>query len=682
MNVQAAKMVAAEPDDGTGLPDDPILNNRYRIVSRAPLASFATAATQAFRFEDGQDGALALFARVGDPDLPPRRDDIAALIGFEHRHLMALVDAGPVPISGPGSAHPAIVLELPRGGRLVPSHGANALTEQHVKRRIMRPLLDALTALHEQSLVHRAVHPHNLFYADEGRQRLVLGEGVSSIAGLCQPSSFEPIERAGVSPAGRGRGGPEADVHAFGATILALLMGRLPGDDTSAEDLIDARMEIGSLRALMGDFRCTRPMERLLDGMMSDALDERWTLADVEKWIIGEHVSGVVVPRLLNPTKSFPFAERKLQSTRAVAEAFNRHWSDAAAEIQTGRLEKWLASSREWLVMAESVTILREVWAGGGGKMSTDELISRICTVLDVHGPIRYKGLAVSLDGIGPLLAEAYMEGREELAQKLGSMIAMGLPTAWISANSERRKALAGSTAMFTRIAQYIKKPGLGYGLERCLYELNPTLRCFSPLLAPDVSGDPVALLGALDATGPGLAETTPWTDRHITAYLAAAFHPRSDATLASTIMPDDARSTQTLTGLVLFATAQGRSGMPHLPGLSRAMGPATLDIAATYRGRSTRERVIADVERLLARGDMSAIVTKLTDTDHRDLDLRNFRDAEVSSRRAGAEIAMLQTNAKRRRARSILIGRRIAAWVGGFGMLATVLMILSGMAP
>ena len=81
-------------------------------------------------------------------------------------------------------------------------------------------------------------------------------------------------------------------------------------------------------------------MERLLGGMMSDSPEDRWSLDDVEQWLLGEHVLGVVVPRPLNPIKPFPFQERVYQSTRAIAAAFNRHWNDAAAEIQTGRLEK------------------------------------------------------------------------------------------------------------------------------------------------------------------------------------------------------------------------------------------------------------------------------------------------------------------------------------------------------
>ena len=167
MNVQAAEMVAAEPDDVTGSPDDPILNNHYRIVRGAPLASHGTSVARAFRVDDLQHGHLDLFALVGGQDLPPRSHETAALIGFEHRHLMPLVDAGTVPLSGPGSAHQTVILEFPRGGHVMAPEGANPMSEQDVQRRIMGPLLDALSALHEQSLIHRAVHPHNLFYADE-----------------------------------------------------------------------------------------------------------------------------------------------------------------------------------------------------------------------------------------------------------------------------------------------------------------------------------------------------------------------------------------------------------------------------------------------------------------------------------------------------------------------------------
>jgi hypothetical protein len=591
-----------------------------------------------------------------------------------------LIDAGTVPFVAPGEANHTIIVEYPRGGHIMPADNPHPMSESDVKKRVIGPVREALAALHEHGIIHRSVHPHNLFYADEMGQRTILGECVSAVAGQTQPSAFEPLERASAASLGRGVGGREADVFAFGVTILALLMGRIPGAGVAVPDLIEARMERGSKTVLVDSHRGSREMDRLLTGMLADSPGERWSLAEVGQWLAGDRVIGVVIARSENPKRPFPFAEKQLRSTKAVAEAFNQHWNDAAAEIQTERLEKWLASHRERMALAESVTILREGWAGGSGKMSTDELISRTCILLDPDGPIRYKGMAITIEGLGPLLAGAYIEGRQEQAQKIGTLIAAGLPLAWIRANDERRKALASATAKFTRLRQYIGKPDIGYGLERCLYELSPTLRCLSPALEPVVCVDPRAMLTGLDSAGDDIGEDTPWSDRHVAAFLAAALHPRSDATLASTKLPSDPKLAKSLSGLVLFAMAQGRLGLPHLPRLSRAMRPSVSSIVDTYRGQSIRIKLLATLERLLGKGDLAAIVKQLADPEVMARDFYGYGQAMSDYARSSAEIAVLETDVSRRRSRAILIGRRIAAWIAYLGLAVTVINLLSGL--
>ena len=680
MNAEAALAVEAEPEDELGTPEDPVLNGRYQVVRNAPLAGLCTPVARAFKAVDLEGGAIEVFALVSEMAMAPRSDEIAELRNLTNTHLMRLIDAGTVPFVAPGEANHTIIAEYPRGGRIMPAENPRPMSEADVRKRVIGPLCDALAALHERGVMHRSVHPHNLFYADELGHRTILGECVSAVAGQTQPAAFEPLERASAAPLGRGVGGPEADVFAFGVTILALLMGGIPGAGVAAPDLLEARMEKGSKTALFGEYRCSRGMERLIAGLLADSPGERWSLVEVGQWLAGEPVTGVIIPRSENPIRPFPFAKRQFHGTRALAEAFNRHWNEAAAEIQTERLEKWLASHREWMVMSESVTSLREGWAGGGGKMSTDELISRTCILLDRDGPIRYKGISVTIGGLGPLLAGAYIEGRDELAQKIGTVIALGLPLAWIGADNERRKALASATAKFTRLKQYISKPDIGYGLERCLYELSPTLRCLAPVLEPVVRVDPRAMLTGLDSAATDIGETTPWSDRHVAAFLAAALHPRSDATLASTKLPDDPKLAHLLSGLVLFAMAQGRLGLPHLPHLSRAMGPSVASIVGVYRGQSIRAELLATLDRLLGEGDLAAIVKQLTDPEVLARDYYGYNRAVSDYARSSAEIAVLETNVARRRSRAILIGRRIAAWIAYLGLAVTVLNLLSGL--
>ncbi len=680
MNAEAALAVEAEPEDELGTPEDPVLNGRYQVVRNAPLAGLCTPVARAFKAVDLAGGALEVFALVSEMAMPPRSDEIAELRNVTNAHLMRLIDAGTVPFVAPGEANHTIIAEYPRGGHIMPAESPHPMSEQDVRKRVIGPVRDALAALHERGVIHRSVQPHNLFYGDELGQRTILGECVSAVAGQTQPPAFEPIELASAAPLGRGVGGPEADVFALGVTSLALLLGRIPGAEVAAPDLLEARMEKGSKTALFGEYRCSREMERLITGMLADSPGNRWSLVEVGQWLAGDPVTGVVIPRPENPIKPFRFAEKQFRSTRAIAEAFNQHWNDAAAEIQTGRLEKWLASHRKRLAMSESVANLREGWVGGSSKMSTDELIARTCILLDRDGPIRYKGMTVTIDGLGPLLAGAYIEGRDEQAQKIGTLIALGLPLAWIGADNERRKALASATAKFTRLRQYIGKPDIGYGLERCLYELSPTLRCLSPLLEPVACGDPGAMLTGLDLAGTDIGEDAPWSDRHVAAFLAAALHPRSDAKLAATKLPNDPKSAHLLCGLVLFAMAQGRLGLPHLPRLSGAMGPSISSIVGTYRGRSIRAKLLATLDRLLGEGDLAAMVKQLTDPEIRARDYYGYNQAISDYARSSAEIGVLETNVARRRSRAILIGRRIAAWTAYLGLAATTLSLLSGL--
>ena len=677
----APAAAAAEPDTRDfGYPQDAVLNGRYRIVGAAPLATFHTPTAHAFKVEDLNGSGFDAYALVDESELPPRIDMIAELRALDHRHLVRLIDAGTVSLTGPGQANSAVVLERPLGGRLMPDQGARPMSEQAVRQEVMAPVLGVLTTLHKHGLIHRAVHPRNLFLADAARKHLVLGECVSSVAGQNQPAAFEPLERASAPPLGRGAGDGAADVYAFGVTIAALLTGRIPGDGIEPRDLLDARMDLGSMTALCGGFRFSREVQRLLAGMLADAPSERWSLADIEQWLLGEHVTGVVIQRPDRPKKPFPFCDREYRNTVAVAEAFNRNWSEAALEIESGRREAWLASDRDRLVLAESVMILREGQATSANKSSGDVLISRVCMVLDRDGPIRFKGVSVSIDAIGSLLAGAFLAGNTDLANTIAALLGLGVPLAWIGAIDDRRKLHASTTAKFTRLRQYVGKPTLGYGLERCLYELNPALRCLCAQVEPAAAGDAAALLVALDDLGPASGEDAPWIDRHIAAFIAAALHPRSDARLAATALPADPAAAQNLIGLVLFAVAQGRLGVARLPNLTRAAAPSIPDFVASFHARGTRTKLLAALDRLLGAGDLAALVKQLTDDKIQARDQREYGAAASGYTTADAEIAMLQTNIAQRRAKAVSLGRQIAAWIAYLGLVATLATVFSGL--
>ena len=678
MGATAASEVAP---DAIGATRDTVLNDRYRVSLTAPLRAFDTSLARGFEAESLIDAQSKLVALVADPDTPLRDDAAASLRDLEHPHLMRLVDAGPGSLAGSGAPYPVVVLALPAGGPLVADGKATPMSEQAVRRQVVKPICEALRALHEVRVHHRALRPDNLFFADAERSRVVLGDCALGAPGQCQPAAFEPIELAPAPPLGRGDGGAEADLYALGATVLSLLLGRVPGADAPAKELMEARMERGSYAALLGEQRFSPEMERLLSGLLADSVSARWGIADVDQWITGGRVIGAKTYRTEYAVKRFAFGDRQFRTPRSVADAFNRNWDGAAPEIRSARLETWLGGGHQFQQLAGVVAVLRE--GRGSGRSSrhidADELTARVCIALDPDGPLRYKGTAVAVDGIAALLAGAFLEGRDDIVHALGAMIATGLPAMWIGARVDRRRLAGEKIGYYRRLRRCMAETGLGYGIERCLYDLNPSLRCLTTLVAPASCDSLPSLLSGLDAARVASPGGDAWIDRHIAGYIAARVDPDADRRLASMTLPSASEPWQAVTGLALLAIAQDAAGAPALLNLAGAIRPSISRMVTDLHSRTRRERTLAALERRLGKGDLVAAADLIADPELWREDERGYQAAAAAYARAEAEIASLQAGRARRAARAMAVGRRFAARVACVGLALTVLAVMWG---
>ena len=678
---------AVEPEEeGLERRDDIILNGRYKIIVSAPLKAFDTPTARAFRVEDLDRGGVgitsvsSLFARVNETSLPSRGWELEVLLDLRNPHLVRLIDIGTSEFGGPGEAALTAVLEYPQGGRLIAPEGAGPMPLREVKRRVVAPLCNVLGALHERNIIHRAIYPGNLFVGEKPGADVILGECVSSLAGQNLPLAFQPLERASAAPLGCGLGDSAADVFSLGVTLAALLAGRMPGADREPEDLLMARFAQGSLEALCGAARFPREIQRFLAGMLADDPAHRWTLANVRDWLAGRHVTIAEDRRVDKPKRVFSFAGTDYQNPVAIAEAFNRNLGEAVSVIQSGRLEKWMASDRDRLVAAETIIDLRERNASGSQKLSSDALVSRVCMMLDPKGPIRFKGMAVSIDAFGPLLAYAFIEGRQDIADNITAILDQGLPAAWIASVNDRRKEMAGATSYFIRLRQYIKNPKLSYGLERCLYDMNQSLRCLHPRIDPADSGDAASLLASLDANCSSDDGEPLWRDRHVVAFLAAQLHPASDGLLAGLSMPGRPQAMDTLIGLSLVALAQKKLDVPALPGLTRTAGSSLFDIIESYHSDTRRKALQSAIEQQLGEGDFMALLELLNNTELQEQDSGEYFAAQERYKRIGAEIVSLQTGHVEHRMKAARLGRKIAAWTAFMGLLAVSFMTFAGL--
>src|SRR5262249_3188627 len=115
-----------------------------------------------------------------------------------------------------------------------------------------------------------------------------------------------------------------------------------------------------------------------------------------------------------------------------------------------------------------------------GGKGGEDRIVARGCIALDPPSPIRYRGFGVTVDGIGWALASAIND--RDRRQLVSEVIPARLAIHWVAAQAKPKAEDLRAVQQLEKLPAMIDQVGIGYGFERCLYELNPGHRCLSPM--------------------------------------------------------------------------------------------------------------------------------------------------------------------------------------------------------
>ena len=105
--------------------------------------------------------------------------------------------------------------------------------------KILIPVMDALSAVHSQGIVHRDVTPDNIYITNEGVVKL-LDFGAARYSLGDKSRSLDIILKHGFAPkeqyTRRGKQGPYTDVYALGATFYFALTGKRPPDSVERLD--------------------------------------------------------------------------------------------------------------------------------------------------------------------------------------------------------------------------------------------------------------------------------------------------------------------------------------------------------------------------------------------------------------------------------------------------------------
>ena len=623
-------------------------------------------------------GSLVEGVRLARDDGPPERTAHGRLwalpVAFErvpHPRLDTLCRTelpGVVMPVGRVGAHGRdwIISREPAGPPL--AIGAAApLTEADVIGRVLRPAAKTLRALEAMALTHRAIRPGNVFLAPEGG--VTLGPFWLAPPAFGQPATFETPWSAGCLPEGRGAGDVSDDVYALGVLVLALLIGEVPLAGLPQAEILDRKIRLGSLSALLGEKRLPPTLHDVLSAMLADEPSQR---PSPERLCESRAIVGPKMTSRRRVSAAVPLlvGERAVWTTPQLASLVATDPDAVRRGLLLGQVDHWLRRCVNEIVLAERIEAI--VRPAHGPKLLDSKdanvvatAMLRISRLLDPGAPLVWRGLQLMPDAIGAVLATLDVRGRSErdtLLALLGSdAFEIYAETLEQGPAREATCALAGRLRSTARSA---------LDLLFVTYELNPSLACRSPLL----DGRPVVTLPQLlPALEEGLSRSGPSTaafslDHHLVAFIAARRRPP--------------RAPHRIAGgadqLRLLASIAQETRSARSPSLARRLAEYAVTTLPEWPGKAQRARRAAALEALITRGDLAPLHLMLSDEGALRRDQAAASEAHARIDALVAERTAIVAGDARRHEIARRFGREAMATTGvaavGLALLAAVI--------
>ncbi len=472
-----------EPEEDEDKPPIPV-DRRFSIYPGSPIKTFHASPAVAYKVVDNENPDEKYHALVCDPKLHPRLSIIKPLniLAINNPNIISPTAWSVMDWEDEGRQCPVLIMN---SGRLTPFSFKIApivFTEELIVNIFMRHTIEMLISFEEHGITHRAIRLDNLYYFNELKRRLVLGECVATPPGLTQSALYDTIDNALSVPLGKGGEDISNDIYALGVLVLCLLNGRDLGAGVSDTEIINKKMLYGTYDALHDPkVRLSNTMESCLRKMTHDDLEERATTRELQMWLNGQNFQLEPERARKRSSKPFTINNQNYFTARDLARGMHANW-DASAKISMSEdFQDWLQNN-----LSETLITLNYDKAIKGFEQQNAEnqhrLLSRVILALHQGGPIRYRSFCSSLDGITRLISHFVhnVEARQIFREMMGS----GILSFWLELHqsdednrSAKHKKLLEKFRIYT---EELRKDSVIEGLNLLVYEFNPDLPCQS----------------------------------------------------------------------------------------------------------------------------------------------------------------------------------------------------------
>lgn len=654
---------------------------RYEIFPATSLPQYDQPGARAYAVQ-GTRGGGSFIGLVPGPTELPRHDAMPSAANVNSLSVFRFLESDVIYWPEFGRNRPIIIIEKQTGARYM-----NSLNEERPPipgeipfRQAVESLQSGLRDIYLSGLSHGRINPTNLFARESGSYMLSIGECLSTAPGKYQHHAFETIERMMAKPAARGPAAAPEDIYAAGVSLLVMLFGRLPALQMTPEALLQAKVEKGSMMALLTGMKLNSAYSEFFRGVLADEPNIRWGLDDIGHWLTGRRMGSKPAGQTKKAQRTIEFAGQTYLNPRLLAHAMSQH-SDAAAAariIEDGSLDRWLRRSIGDETMAESIgEAISTASTTTRGGTPAERLVARVCITLDPAAPIRFRDVAGMPTGLGSQLASQMLSGQQP--KGVTDIISAQLINFWSNQPENFNGENTAVAQIFEGQRMLLERNQPGFGVERVLYELNLHMPCLSPMLDDQYALTLKAVAQAIEkyaADVPADEVTREPMDRHIAAFVLSRQRRMNDR-LFPLLDPKADKGQRAVAILSILAELQKKFHNESMPHTSEWLGRLLAPSLERYHNKALRERLQKELKRVSRKGDLEALLALVDDGNVQRQDQEGFTTARNEWHYWDRIARDLTHNSASREAALLNQGKQVTAFIGIFTSAAIVLVTI-----
>jgi len=654
-----------------------ICGGRYEIYPSTALPHLDQPGAKAFAVQ-GVRGGGAMMGYIPEAGEFPRHEAFPSASNVNSVNVFRFIESDVAFWPEAGKHRPILIMERPAGQRFLNTIGEERppMNNELQFKQAVESLHDGLRDIYLAGLSHGRLNPTNLFMREVGSFVVNIGECLTTAPGKYQHPAFETIERMMAKPIARGPTAAPEDIYAAGVSLLYMLLGKLPALQMSADELLQAKVEKGTMMALLTNTKLPSAYSEFFRGVLADDPELRWGLDDISHWLGGRRMGSKPSGQVRKAQRSLDFNGKYYLHPRLLAYAMSQATDAASRIIEDNSLDRWLRRSIGDEETAEAVQEAISTAASiGRGGSPAERLVARVCISLDAPAPIRFRDVAAMPTGLGPLLAMQMTLGQQP--RTVADIVSAQLISFWSNRPVNFNGENTAVSQIFDGLRMLLERNQPGFGIERVLYELNLHMPCLSPMVEDMYPLNLKAMAQAIERHAGTVTEdetTREPMDRHIAAFVLSR-HRRMNDRLFPLLDPKTDKGTRAIAILSIWAEVQKRFHNEAMPSLSEWLARLLAPSIERYHNKALREKILRDIKRISRKGDLEALLKLVDDGNVQRQDKDGF-DKARSEWAAWERVARDMTNNSAAREAAMLNqGKQITAFIGIFAAAALVMI-------